>query len=223
MIEPSVLNFMKKLEKNNNRDWFTKNKESYLTQNEALKIFAANLKTEMEKIDLIESSKLYRIYRDVRFSKDKTPYRSYWMGGLKRATKQLRGGYFWKIGPNNESLVGGGFYSPNPKDLLLIRKKIAVDDKPLRKIINAKKFKTYFGELQGERVKTAPRGFEKDHPALDLIQPKQYYAHRSFSDKEVLAPDFFKEVVKTYLALRPYFNYMSDVLTTDMNGVPIYD
>jgi len=127
---------------------------------------------------------------------------------------------FISISPGN-SLVAGGFWNPNPKDLKRIRQEIAADDSYLRKVIGGKKFKDYFGELAGHQVKSAPKGFKKDHPSIDLLRYKQFLVYRHFTDKEVCSPTFVKEASKTYKAMRPFFDYMSDVLTTDENGVRI--
>ncbi len=226
-IPISTFNFLSDLAENNNRDWFNANKERYLQEHASVIAFAEKMISEMEKIDNMEGNTpkgcLHRIYRDTRFSKDKTPYKTWFSGGLKRPTNQLRGGYFFRFKPGDETVIGGGFYNPNSADLKLIRDKIARDDKPLRKIINAASFKKYFGTLKGDQLKTAPRGFPKDHPALDLLRYKNLYAFRSFSDDEVTKPGFVKEVIKTWKGIRPFFDYMSEVLTTDMNGVDLYD
>jgi len=169
---------------------------------------------------MIERHKVYRIYRDVRFSKDKTPYNPRFAGFYKRATARLRGGYFMTIEPNN-SMVGGGFWGPNSADLKRIRKEFEYDDKPIRKILNNKKFRDTFGDMIGEEVKTAPRGFDSEHPAIDLIRKKQFYFMRPFTNAEVCQEDFMEEVVKTFRTIRPYFDYMSDVLTTNLNGESI--
>lgn len=100
-----------------------------------------------------------RIYRDVRFSKDKTPYKPRFSGSFRRATAALRGGYFLNIEPEGNSIVGGRFYRPNTDDLKRIRQEFAQDDSEIRKILNDKKFKPLFSQLQGEELKTAPRGF----------------------------------------------------------------
>ncbi len=223
VIPKSALQFLKNLSKNNDRDWFAKNKTKYEAAHAALKIFKDAVGKEMEKYDNIEKVKLHRIYRDVRFSKNKLPYKKSFSGSLSRATNLLRGGYYWHIEPGGNSIVGGGFWGPNAADLKRIRQHIAFDDQPLRKILKSAKFKKHFGSLQGEQLKTAPRGFEKDHPAVDLLRYKQLYAFRTFTDAEVLDEQFLPELVKTFLALRPYFDYMSEILTTDLNGVPLYD
>ena len=140
---------------------------------------------------------------------------------MKRATVWLRGGYYYHIEPQG-SFVAGGFWGPNSEDLLRIRQELAADSEPLQKIIQAPLFQEYFGELLGRKLKTAPRGFAKDHPNIDFLRYKQYLVKRTFTDKEVLAKDFQDEVVKTFRAMRPYFDFMSETLTTDLNGVAIY-
>lgn len=221
-ISNSTLKFLKDVKKNNNREWFAKNKSRYQEEHSIFKNFAQTLMDEMNKSDEIEDVKVYRIYRDTRFSKDKTPYKHHFAGGLKRATARLRGGYFFHIEPGN-SFVAGGFWAPNPPDLKRIREEIAADDQPLRKIINSARFKKTFEELKGSQLKTAPKGYPKDHPAIDLLRYKQFIVYRNFSDKEIKDPKFIKEIVKTYKALRPFFDYMSDVLTTDSNGISIFN
>jgi uncharacterized protein (TIGR02453 family) len=117
-----------------------------------------------------------------------------------------------------KSFAGGGVWAPSPEDLKRIREDFAVEAKPIRKIITAKTFVQYFGTLGGDELKTAPSGFDRDHPSIDLIRKKQFVVMRTFKDKEVVDPSFFKEVVKTFDAMRPFFDYMSDVLTTNMDG-----
>jgi len=225
-ISKSTLQFLKDLAKNNNRPWFTENKDRYVAAHENMIEFAEALIDEMSHHDnlvpMTGKKSLFRIYRDVRFSKDKSPYKSNFAGGLKRATKWLRGGYYYHIEPG-ESFVGGGFWAPNPADLKRVRDEIAADDKPLRKIIADPTFVKTFGTLKGDAVKTAPKGFAKDHPAIDLLRHKQFLVSHSFTEKEVTSPDFLKKLSQSFQNMRPFFDYMSDVLTTDSNGVPIED
>lgn len=224
-ITKEVFDFLTLIKNNNNRDWFNAHKSRYLENHQIMIDFAEELLEQMRKYDQIETpsgkKSLYRIYRDTRFSKNKTPYKTHWGGILTRATKQLRGGYYFHIEPGN-SFVGGGFWQPNPEDLKRIREDIAIDDSELRKIIADEKFKHTFGELMGDRVKTAPKGYKKDHPAIDLLRYKQFLVMKSFSDREVLANHFAEKIVETFNAMRPFFDYMSMVLTTDANGVPLY-
>lgn len=220
MIRKSTLDFLKNLEKNNNRDWFENHKHQYLDAKVNVENFIQKVEDGLNQADVIEMHKLYRIYRDVRFSKDKTPYKTYMSGFFRREGADRRGGYFFSIQPG-ESVVGGGFYGPNKDDLKRIRKEFEADGDGIRKIITAPIFVKTFGELKGSGVKTAPQGFSKDHPNIDLIRKKQFYAMKSFSDNEVLAPDFVDKVLDAYQAVRPFFDYMSEVLTTNLNGEKI--
>jgi uncharacterized protein (TIGR02453 family) len=223
-IEKSTFEFLKQLAKNNNRDWFIKNKNRYVTAHENMIAFAEALLAEMRRHDNIETSSgkesLFRIYKDIRFSKDKTPYKTYWAGHFKRATKKLRGGYYFQVGPG-ETLAAGGFFSPDPEDLLRIRKNIDANFSDWKKMLKDKTIVKTFGTLQGEKVATAPKGFSKDNPSIDLLRHKQFYFERNFSDKEVLSDSFLKEINQTFKNLRTYFDCMSEILTTDANGVSI--
>jgi uncharacterized protein (TIGR02453 family) len=221
MLTKSTFEFLDLLKKNNNRDWFTDNKKRFDTENKLVKAFFTEVLADLEKIDSIEKMQVFRIYRDVRFSKDKLPYKNHFSVGFSRTKPMLRGGMYLHI-ENNASFVGGGFWEPNNEDLYRIRKEIELDASDLREIITDETFKKFFGTLQGEELKTAPKNFDKTHPNIDLIRKKQYLLTRKFTNKEVLSPNFKEEVIATFAAMRPFFNYMSDVLTTDLNGESLY-
>lgn len=219
-ISPPTFEFLRELEANNNREWFTANKKRYQAAFDEFKRFGEGVRDGMSHHDNIETLNVFRIYRDVRFSKDKSPYKTHLGAYLSRATRRLRGGYYFHVEPGG-SFAGGGFWEPESADLKRIREEIAADDKPLRKIIADPQFVKTFGALEGERLKTAPQGFAKDHPAIDLLQMKQFLVSRKFSDKEVTAASFQEQVVETFRHMRPFFDYMSEVLTTDANGLPL--
>lgn len=221
MLTENTFNFLEKLKQNNNRDWFTENKKEFDQENKASKAYFNEIGEALGKIDSIEKINVYRIYRDVRFSKDKTPYKRHFSASYTRTKPMLRGGYYLHLEPGN-SFIGGGFWEPNKEDLQRIRKELELDASELREIINATEFKKYFGELVGDELKTAPKGFDKNHPDIDLIKKKQYLVVRKFSDKEVLSANFKEEAIATFAAMRPYFDYMSDVLSTDLNGESLY-
>jgi len=226
-IAKSNIDFLKKLSKNNNRDWFHENKATiYQAALDNTIEFADSLLSEMKKHDNIDTptgkKSLYRIYKDTRFSKDKTPYKTHWGGYFKRATNQLRGGYYFHIEPGN-CFIGGGFWNPNPEDLKRIRVELAADGSELRKIIGSKKFIDTFGQLEGNQVKTAPKGFPKDHRNIDLLRYKQFLIAKKFTEKEMLSKDFHLKANEVFENMRPFFDYMSEVLTTDENGEPLYD
>ncbi|OEK05148.1 DUF2461 domain-containing protein [Roseivirga misakiensis] len=225
-LKKSTLEFLKKLEENNNREWFTEHKPWYQEEHEQAYNFADALLNALKGHDEISTlngkKSLMRVYRDVRFSKDKSPYNPRWAGSFSRVKPHLRGGYYFHIKPG-ATVIGGGFYGPAPEDLKLLRNQIAQDDQPLRDILNDPSFQKVFGGLQGDQVKTAPKGFDKEHPAIDLLRYKSMYVFRNFSDKEVLSPNFLDEAIATFLALRPFFDVMTEYLTTDLNGLSIVD
>ena len=219
MIEPEVFSFFKLLAQNNNRPWFHENKKSYANVRQNIIDFSNDMESRLNLTDSIELGKLFRINRDVRFSKDKSPYKSNISGYFKRLGEERRGSYYFSFQPGN-TFIGGGFYGPNKEDTFRIRKEFEMDD-TINAIIEASDFKKYFGELIGEGVATAPRGFDKDHPNIHWIRKKQWYVLRKFTDEQVLDASFVDEVHKTYLAVRPFFDYMSEVLTTNLDGESI--
>ncbi len=222
-IKESTLQFLSKLKKNNNREWFNENKNEFQIAQTNAKEFYNNIMENLNKQDDIEKFKLFRIYRDVRFSKDKTPYKPHFAGSFSRTGKRLRGGYYLRIRPG-ESFLAGGFWEPNKEDLFRIRKEFEFDDREIRNILKEEKFNKIFGgHLEGNELKTAPKGFNKEHDAIDLIRKKAFIAVRKFSDNDILSANFSQTVDESYLALRPFFNYMSDILTTNLNGESLID
>ena len=221
-IQPATLQFLSDLSANNNREWFQANKVRYEAALANMKQFAKAVEKALGETDHLEEATLFRIYRDVRFSPDKSPYKNNFGMGFTRATKRLRGGYYLHIEPG-ASFAGGGFWQPNAQDLKRIRDEFVADDQSIRKIIADATFQKYFGAIQGDELKTAPRGYDKDGPAVDLIRKKSFTVHRSFTDAEVASDNFLPEVKRTFEAMRPYFDYMSMVLTTDLNGESILD
>ncbi len=216
-----VLEFFKKLEKNNNRDWFNDHKKEFKKIETDVKKNYASLFNLLKTHDDVDQFKMFRIYRDVRFSKNKLPYKTHFGGTFHRKKPELRGGYYLHIAPNNESFIATGFWEPNASDLQRMRKEFEMDATEMRNIINDKSFKSVWGELAGDELKTAPRDFDKDHPDIDLIKKKQYIFVKKYTDKEVLSDDFLEHVNASFKVIRPYFDYMSEVLTTNLNGESI--
>ena len=217
-IEKSTFQFLQKLASNNNRDWFTEHKDEFDQVQKHVKLFYKAIQETLQMHDEIEKHKFFRIYRDVRFSKDKTPYKAHFAGSFSRSGAHLRGGYYLRLKPG-ESFLAGGFWEPNKEDLYRIRKEIEIDASEFREILADKEFQKYFGgKFEGEELKTAPKGFDKTHPDIDLIRKKGYIAIRNFTDEEVLSNNFLSEIDASYKALRPFFDLMSSVLTTNLNG-----
>mgnify|MGYP001627807749 FL=1 len=218
IISQDVLDFFKKLEKNNDRDWFNEHKKEFKSIETGAKKVYQSLFEAFKAHDEVDKVKMFRIYRDVRFSKDKSPYKTHFGGSYHRKKPQLRGGYYLHIQPNNQSFIATGFWEPSKEDLFRIRKEFEMDDKPIRKIISQKDFKSTWGDFVGDELKTAPKGFDKEHPAIDLIRKKQYIFTKKYTDKQVVADNFLDDVNTSFKAIRPYFDYMSEVLTTNLNG-----
>ena len=222
IISKKTFDFLKELSQNNNKEWFEEHRTTFKTCEAEVKSFFEQIKELLSQHDDIEKIKLFRIYRDVRFSKDKTPYKTHLAGSFSRLGAHLRGGYYLHLKPGG-SFLATGFWEPNPEDLYRIRKELEMDASDFREVINEPSFKKVWGELVGDAVKTAPKGFDKDHSDIDLIKRKQFIFVRNFTDKEVLSASFIHEVDKSYRAIRPYFDLMSNILTTNLNGESILD
>lgn len=220
-LEVSIFDFLNQLKENNNREWFQDHKEDYQREHEIVVRFADELLYKMQQHDELETvsgkKSLQRIYRDIRFSKNKTPYKTNWSGGFRRATEYLRGGYYYHLEPGN-SFVAGGFWGPNSDDLKLIREHLSENAQPLRDIVASSSFKSTFGELLGEKLKTAPKGYPKDHKEIDLLRYKQFIVRHNFTDEQVMSEGFAEVMSATFMEMRTFFDFMSEILTTDLNG-----
>ncbi|MEZ4755723.1 MAG: DUF2461 domain-containing protein [Flavobacteriales bacterium] len=221
-IRASTLTFLTDLEAHNEKPWFEANKERYRSAHANMVAFADALLERMRVHDKLSTPSgarsLMRIHTDQRFHKNKPPYAPRLGGRLVRVKPHLRGGYFFRIQPGGRSHVTCGFMGPEPHDLRLIRQDIHHDHDRWRKILRDKPLSTHFGGLFGEEVATIPRGYAKDHPAADLLRKKQFLLRRTFTDEEVLSSVFLDEMVMTYRSVRPWFDHMTEVLTTDGNG-----
>lgn len=224
-INKSSLTFLKELSDNNNRDWFNTHKNRYLEAHQNITDFIDQLIVEMNKHDVIENASgkksLFRIYSDVRFKKDKSPYNPRFAFSLQRSTKHRRGGYYMNIQPGN-CFLACGFFSPNADDLLRIRQDISDNYDDWKKLLSKKALKDNFDGFIGDQLITTPKGFSKDDPAIELLRFKRFVFRHDFKDKEILAEDFVKTVNGLFKAVRPYFDHMSEVLTTDRNGESIF-
>ncbi|MFD1061799.1 DUF2461 domain-containing protein [Winogradskyella litorisediminis] len=220
-ISKDVFSFLNKLKRNNNRDWFNTHKSEFKTVESHVKSVYNYLGEMMNTHDVIDKTKVFRIYRDVRFSKNKLPYKTHFGGSFHRKKPELRGGYYLHIEPNEKSFIAIGFWEPNKDDLKRIRKEFELDAGEIKAILNNKTFSKTWGNFVGEELKTAPRGFDKDHVNIELIRKKQFIFTKNFTDKEVLKTNFIKNVNQAFKDARPYLYYMSDVLTTNLNGESI--
>jgi|TARA_X000000950_G_scaffold286029_1_gene393696 uncharacterized protein (TIGR02453 family) len=220
VIPKDTISFLRELKLNNNRDWFNKNKQRFNSIQSEVKEFANEVNESLKKSDDIEKLKIFRIYRDLRFSKDKTPYKKNIGMAFHRAKPELRGGYYLEISAD-ESFIAVGFWNPNKEDLLRIRKEIEVDGHEFKSVINHNKIKDVWGEIKGQEVKTSPKGFNADHRHVDLIKKKQFIFIKKLKDEEILDENFRKNLVNYFISIRPFFDYMSEILTTNLDGESI--
>ncbi len=214
-----ILSFLKNLSKNNDREWFEKNKPKYLEAKESFEEFVAALLEKMIPVDgslagLNPKKLSFRIYRDVRFSKDKSPYKTNMGATFSGGGKLMQTpGYYLHIEAGNKSFVAGGLYVP-PNDILAkVRQEIDYNPKKLHAILNNAKFKKTFGAFDDfDKLKTAPKGYPKDHPQLELLKHKSFVVSHYFTDKEVMDKKFLKNVVDTYKVLKPLNDYLSEAI-----------
>ena len=216
-----VFEFLKQLAQNNNKAWFDENRPRYEKVKKSIRGSFDRVFTMLKTHDDVDHMQVFRINRDIRFSADKTPYKNHMSVHFRRRKPELRGGYYLHIEPNNKSFIAGGFWAPSKEDMLRIRQEFELDAAPMRKIMAQQSFQKVFGSVQGESLSTAPKGFDKSHADIDLIRMKNWYFETYFTDDEVLAPDFIERIDDTFRLFRPFFDYMSDVLTTDLNGESI--
>ncbi len=216
-LNPALFRFFKQLAKNNNREWFEQHKPEFKALETEVKQFGEALKDKLNQHDSIDRFKVFRIYRDVRFSKDKTPYKTHFGLTWHRTKPEFRGGYYLHLKPD-DIFLACGFWDPAPADLKRIRQEIDLDGDEYRNLINAPAFKNTWGALQGNAVKTAPKGYAKDHPNIDLLRFKQHIFMIRYTEVEVAAADFMDRLDAALQAMRPFVDYMSNVLTTNADG-----
>jgi len=212
---PEGLRFLKTLKRNNNREWFNANKSLYeASVREPMTAIVESLALEFARFapDILSTPKasLYRIHRDTRFSRDKSPYKTHVAAVFpqRNLEKHEGAGFYFHISPT-EVLVGGGLYMPSPEDLRCVREPISQNQASFTKIVMARPFRRVFGEVTGERLLRVPRGFDPAHPAADYLRLKQFLASRSLPPASASSPDFFRVLVETFEVLGPFVHFLN--------------
>jgi len=218
MIDQKSLDFLYELNRNNHREWFQEHRDWYETSRQDFEDFVRQVRLELAKVDEIEKTKVYRIYRDLRFTKDKTPYKTHFAAHFTRKGVYRRGGFYMQIS-YDEVLIAGGFWGPSREDIQYIREGILENPEPLRDALATPNIKDRFGGLTGEELKTAPRGVDKEHPHIDLLRKKQFLLERRYPLKRVLEKGFPAQVASDFEAMIPVFQVITDYLVYDGNGV----
>jgi uncharacterized protein (TIGR02453 family) len=215
----NAFTFLGKLAKNNNREWFEKNKQTFLGIKSDFEGFVTGLYDLLlvfdESIAGQDPKKfVFRIYRDVRFSKDKKPYKKFISAGISSEGKGMgKPGYYLQLEPGNKSILCTGLFAPPPEILAKVRQEIDYNGESLSKIINEKSFKKHFGEFwNDDKLKTAPKGYAKDHPYVDWLKLKSFVLLHRFTDEEVFDKRFQKKVAEIIKAGKPLNDFLSSAL-----------
>ena len=218
LIHKSTLDYLKKLKKNNNKAWFDENRKIYEKERAQFLEFITCLIADLSKInsDLsgIDPKKtLFRINRDIRFSKNKSPYKTNMGSSINKGGKmEGRAGYYFHLEPGS-TFIAGGAYSPMPLHLAEIRQEIDYNYVDFKKIIQSTTFKKYFSELVSiDKLKTNPKGYNSDNPAIEFLKHKSLIVSKSFTDKQVLSTDFYKEIISAYKAMHPFIRFLNNAL-----------
>ena len=204
--------------KHNDRDWFLKNRNRYLEAKSDYETFVQAVINGISTFDPIlkgleVTSCTYRINRDIRFSNDKTLYKTHLGAFIVRGGKQngaRYAGYYVHVEHGNNRMIAGGAYMPPALWLKLIREKIDEQAEKFLKIIENKEFVKFFGQLEGEKLKTAPKGFPKDHPHIELLKLKSFLVVRMISDKEVIRKDCFDLIIRASKVMKPLNDFLND-------------
>ncbi len=215
MLQLSTLKFLKDLQKNNNRPWFEAHRKQYELAKEDFLLLTEKLITGIGAFDkpiaLLKAKECtFRINRDVRFSKNKSPYKNNIAGYFNRNGKKGNGaGYYLHIEPG-KSFAAGGIWMPEPKDLIKIRQEIDYSFDDWKKIISNQSFKKTFAEgIKGEALVRPPKGYEEDNPAIQYLKQKSFIVSKPFTDTEVQSKTFVKEVANTFKAMKPMLDFLN--------------
>lgn len=204
-----LFSFMTELQWNNNRDWFAANRDRYDAARAAFEAIVSDLLPRFREVDdlgaLTPAQCMFRMNRDVRFSRDKSPYKTgmgalFGVGGRKAEGRS----YYLHVQPGDQSFLAGGLWDPDGPTLAAVRRAISRDAQSLRAIVAAPEFIRHFGALSGESLKTAPAGYRKDHPDIDLLRMRQMVARRPLSDADMFSDSLTDRILETYAAMKPF-------------------
>ena len=216
-LDSSLFTFLDELKNNNNRVWFKERKPDFDSHNKQVKAYFQSVFDHYQSKFNWDKVKVFRIYRDVRFSKNKDPYKTHFGIAFHRTKPIHRGGFYIHLDPA-DSFIASGFWDPNKDDLFRMRKEIEVDHEYFRKKIDDKRIHEMWGEMKGDKLKTSPKGFDKDHPANDLLQFKQYIFTKKVESKIIFSDEFEGFIINHFNTLLPVLDYMGEVLNTNLDG-----
>jgi uncharacterized protein (TIGR02453 family) len=206
--------FLLKISRNNNRDWFHKNKQFYVEAKDEFLDFVETLlvrMSEFEDLEGIEAKKcIYRINRDLRFTPDKTPYNSHFSALIAvDGRKTRRAPYYFKIKPDGQSIIAGGVWEGRAPLINTIRQEIDYNLDEFNEIISNKDFKNRFGAIEGVSLKRPPKGYDENHPAIDVLKLKQFLVHHHIDKRVYLSKTFEEYLIESFTILKPFLDFMN--------------
>lgn len=226
---PKTLSFLRALKRNNDREWFRTRKADYETHVRGPMIgLLARLAEDFPSFapELVSDPRvsLYRIYRDTRFSSDKSPLKTHVAAHFpSRSFARGEGaGLYLEIAPQ-WVWIGGGIYMPSPSDLQAIREHVAATHPRLHRLVSARPFVRAAGELGGERLTRVPRGYLKEHPAAHYLQYRQFLAGCEYEAAFAASPRFYAELLKVFRAVAPLVRFLNEAIETRRAEPPVLD
>lgn len=215
MLQQSTLTFLTQLAKNNNKTWFDTNRDKYLGVKENFEEVVSSILAYMAANDaaykeINAKDCIMRIFRDVRFSKDKTPYKTNLAAGISKGGRKFMGaGCYLHIEPGGKSFAGGGMWMPEAPTLKAVRQEIDYNYKEFTGITESKSFKKMFGDIEGEQLRKLPQGYTADNPAIELLKKKSFIVSHNFTDEQLTAKGFEKKVAEVFTAMTPFINFLN--------------
>jgi uncharacterized protein (TIGR02453 family) len=210
-----VFSFLEELAQNNNKEWMDAHRKWYEQAKDEFKNLVTHLLGELSIIDegligLTPKDCIFRVNRDIRFSKDKSPYKNNFGAYMSEGGKKSpNAGYYLHLQPNGESFIGGGMYQPDTDVLAKVRQEIDYNASELKKIVSEKDFKKYYGPIQGDKLKKAPKGYEPEHPNIELLKLKDFIVIHKLSDEEIIDEHFKAHAISMFKVMEPFVRYLN--------------
>jgi uncharacterized protein (TIGR02453 family) len=217
MLQPATIRFLKALKKNNNKPWFDANRKTYEEAKKDFEVFVQSVIDKFSKSDgTIKTLKakdcMFRINRDIRFSKDKSPYKTNFGASInKGGKKSMKAGYYFHLEPG-QSFVGGGMYIPMPGELKKLRQEIDYNFNDFKKLISAKSFKSIYKDLDKSDeflLTRVPKGYAPDNPAAEYLRLKSYIAFIKLNDADLTSKELLKKTLLAFKALQPLILFLN--------------
>jgi len=215
MLQAKTISFIGKLSKNNNKPWFDKHRDEYEAAKEDFELLVTEILGGLSVTEpMFKEQKakdcIFRIFRDVRFSKDKTPYKAHFGAFFSRGGRKFPGaGYYLHIEPGGKSFAGGGLWVPEAPLLKAVRQEIDYNFAEFKKIIEDKKFKKFFAKIDGEQLKTLPAGYKEDNPAIEYLKMKSFTVGHNLPDTDLTGKGLVKKVMDVFTTMRPFADFLN--------------